>query len=419
MIVITEDPAMISYFSGKALELENASTVFALISHFTSPVLIIQSQKWLESVYRSVFSERSNIICCLKSAGEKRKEEKAEQINRNEGYKSCNTGNRALLQAQTWLKVQLHINTGYRCQDYKCICPNPSFCVLCGVFLVPTDFNKRVYQGVRVKHTVKDLLAEKRSRQTPGSRINGGTNASQTPFVQMSSSPVLSGYYGVRGSFLPDSEFHSAKQYSSDLYPSPLGSKSIGCEPTSIQSYPPLLDPYFSDTIGDYRSSSLSSAGSSLFSASSLPPLLPHFSGDPSHYLLRESWEQTVPDNMNQLDVLCADASQTVSSSTSCLPSENGAVHYRSASRGSSSTQGTQSYSLHSLDDVHYPRNFPTTSSYTFPPFMTVSNELTPKMVHHHLSPEDSSETNTLQDNSWPKDDANTVWGPYELRRNY
>lgn len=34
---------------------------------------------------------------------------------------------------------------------------------------VPTDFGKRVYQGVRVKHTVKDLLAEKRSRQSSGS----------------------------------------------------------------------------------------------------------------------------------------------------------------------------------------------------------------------------------------------------------
>ncbi|XP_066465457.1 POU domain class 2-associating factor 2 [Eleutherodactylus coqui] len=283
---------------------------------------------------------------------------------------------------------------------------------------VPTDFNKRVYQGVRVKHTVKDLLAEKRSRQTTGSRSNGSTNVSQTPFVQMSSSPVLSGYYGVRRSFLPESEFHAAKQYSSDIYSSSLGSKSIGCEPTSIQSYPPLLDPYFSDTIGDYRSPSITSAGGSLFSASSLPPLLPHFSSDPSHYLLRESWEQTVPDTMNQLDALCTDTSQTVSSSTSCLPSENGPIHYRSASRGSSSTQGTQSYSLHSLDDVHYPTNFPTTSSYTFSPFMTVSNELAPKMVHH-LSPEDSTETNSLQDNSWPKDDANTVWGPYELRRNY
>ncbi|KAK1786367.1 hypothetical protein P4O66_017601 [Electrophorus voltai] len=30
----------------------------------------------------------------------------------------------------------------------------------------PPEYSKRVYQGVRVKHTVKDLLAEKRSRQT-------------------------------------------------------------------------------------------------------------------------------------------------------------------------------------------------------------------------------------------------------------
>lgn len=29
-----------------------------------------------------------------------------------------------------------------------------------------------MYQGVRVKHTVKDLLAEKRSRQTSSSRLN-------------------------------------------------------------------------------------------------------------------------------------------------------------------------------------------------------------------------------------------------------
>ncbi|XP_063799335.1 POU domain class 2-associating factor 2 [Pseudophryne corroboree] len=284
---------------------------------------------------------------------------------------------------------------------------------------VPTDFNKRIYQGVRVKHTVKDLLAEKRSRQTTGSRLNGSTNVSQTPFVQMSSSPVLSSYYGVRRSFLPESEFHAAKQYSNEIYSSSLGPKSLGCDPASVQSYPPLLDPYFTDSIGDYRNPSITSASSSLFSASSLPPLLPHFSGDPSHYLLRDSWEQTVPDTINQLDSLCTDTSQTVSSSTNCLSSENGAVHYRSASRGSSSTQGTQSYSLHALDDVHYSTSFPSTSSYAFSPFMTVTNELAPKMVHH-LSPEDSSETNSLQDNTaWPKDDANTVWGPYEARRSY
>lgn len=43
------------------------------------------------------------------------------------------------------------------------------------VFLLRLDYTKRVYQGVRVKHTVKDLLAEKRSRQTNGSRYNVST----------------------------------------------------------------------------------------------------------------------------------------------------------------------------------------------------------------------------------------------------
>lgn len=58
-----------------------------------------------------------------------------------------------------------------------------SFCVPLGVFpcsqkphkstfiaLCLPECSKRVYQGVRVKHTVKDLLAEKRSRQTNGPR---------------------------------------------------------------------------------------------------------------------------------------------------------------------------------------------------------------------------------------------------------
>ncbi|XP_063292232.1 POU domain class 2-associating factor 2 [Pelobates fuscus] len=280
---------------------------------------------------------------------------------------------------------------------------------------VPTDFNKRIYQGVRVKHTVKDLLAEKRSRQTTGSRSHSSANVSQAPFVQMSSSPVLSGYYGVRRSFLPESEFHSTKQYPNDLYSPTLGPKS--CDPASIQSYPPLLDPYFTESIGDYRGASITSGSGSLFSSSSLPPLIPNFSGDPSHYLLRDSWEQTVPDTINQLDVLCPDTSQTVSSSTTCLSSEAGSAHYRSTSRGSAA-QGSQPYSIHALDDVHYSTSFPA-ASYAFSPFMTVTNELTPKMTHH-LSPEDSTETNSLQDNAaWSKDEANTVWGPYELRRNY
>ncbi|XP_053545982.1 POU domain class 2-associating factor 2 [Bombina bombina] len=284
-------------------------------------------------------------------------------------------------------------------------------------YLVQTDFNKRIYQGVRVKHTVKDLLAEKRSRQTPGSRLNSSTNGSPTPFVQMSSSPALSGFYGVRRTFLPDGEFHSTKSYSNDLYSSSLGSKSLACDPTSLQGYPPLLDSYFTEPLGDFRGASLTSGSGSLFSASALPPLLPHLSGDPSHYLLRESWEQTVPDGITQLDALCADTSQAVSSSTNCLSPESGGTHYRSSSRGSS--HGTQPYSFHALDDAHYSASFPSASSYAFSPFMTVANDLTPKMVHH-LPSEDSTDTSSIQDNStWPKDDVTTVWGPYELRRSY
>lgn len=44
--------------------------------------------------------------------------------------------------------------------------------------LLCLEYSKRVYQGVRVKHTVKDLLAEKRSRQTNGPRYSVSTNCS-------------------------------------------------------------------------------------------------------------------------------------------------------------------------------------------------------------------------------------------------
>lgn len=46
-------------------------------------------------------------------------------------------------------------------------------CLLC------LEYSKRVYQGVRVKHTVKDLLAEKRSRQTNGPRYSVSTISSK------------------------------------------------------------------------------------------------------------------------------------------------------------------------------------------------------------------------------------------------
>lgn len=69
------------------------------------------------------------------------------------------------------------------------------------VRLLRLEYSKRVYQGVRVKHTVKDLLAEKRSRQTNGPRYSVSTISSK-PFCFC---PVLS---------LPTSFFSQTKQRS-------------------------------------------------------------------------------------------------------------------------------------------------------------------------------------------------------------
>ncbi len=59
------------------------------------------------------------------------------------------------------------------------------------VFLLCLEYSKRVYQGVRVKHTVKDLLAEKRSRQTNGPRYSVSTISSKPLcFVSSCLSPL-------------------------------------------------------------------------------------------------------------------------------------------------------------------------------------------------------------------------------------
>lgn len=69
------------------------------------------------------------------------------------------------------------------------------------VFLLCPEYSKRVYQGVRVKHTVKDLLAEKRSRQTNGPRYSVSTISSKP----LCFCPVLS---------FPTSFFSQTKQCS-------------------------------------------------------------------------------------------------------------------------------------------------------------------------------------------------------------
>lgn len=69
------------------------------------------------------------------------------------------------------------------------------------VLLLCAEYSKRVYQGVRVKHTVKDLLAEKRSRQTNGPRYSVSTTSSQPLCFR----PIVS---------LPSSFFSQTKQRS-------------------------------------------------------------------------------------------------------------------------------------------------------------------------------------------------------------
>ncbi|XP_055963459.1 POU domain class 2-associating factor 2 [Sorex fumeus] len=280
---------------------------------------------------------------------------------------------------------------------------------------IPGDFSKRVYQGVRVKHTVKDLLAEKRSRQTNNSRFNGGVT-SQSPFTQVPGSPAMSGFYGIRRSFLSDSDFHSTKQYPGDVCGSGAA-KAFPCEPSAGSSHPALLDPYFPEPYSDHRPSALTPSPGSLFSASPLPPLLPPpFPGDPSHLVLRDTWEQTMPEGLGQPDPGPTDTLPTLSPGTSCLSQlESGSASQHRSSSWAPALPGAPSYSLHALEDLYHSPGYPTPSSYPFSPFMTVSNDQPPKMV-----PDESTDPSVLQDSSpWTKEDGSMTWGSFECRRAY
>ncbi|XP_048369302.1 uncharacterized protein C11orf53 homolog [Sphaerodactylus townsendi] len=279
---------------------------------------------------------------------------------------------------------------------------------------VPADYSKRVYQGVRVKHTVKDLLAEKRSRQTSGSRFNGSVTTTQSSFLPLAGSPALSGYYGVRRSLVADMDLQSTKPIASEVYTPSLLAKPFAYESHGVQGYPSLLDTYFSDQYGDHRITPVTSGTTSLFGASPLPSVVPSFPSDSSHFLS----EQALPDSLGQPDV-CPDSLQT-SSAPGCLSSHEpgGPSQFRNPS-WNPPLAGTQSYSLHALEDAHYTSSYSTGSPYPFSSFMTVANDLTPKIVH--AVPEESADTTSLHDSSslWPKEDGNPLWGSYECRRTF
>ncbi|XP_020500535.3 POU class 2 homeobox associating-factor 2 [Labrus bergylta] len=290
-----------------------------------------------------------------------------------------------------------------------------------------TEYSKRVYQGVRVKHTVKDLLAEKRSRQTSGPRYSGGSTTPPS-FVQMPGSHMLPSYYGMRRPFMSDSDFcPSTKQFSPDVYSSALGGKPLGCEPSSMSSYSSLIDSYYPETFGDYRSAAaFSSSGGSFLPSSALSSLLPPFGGESSHLFLRDSWEQSVPEPVSQMESLCPDSLASVSVPPS-MPSPDppgSPSQYRSPSRGSSLVSSSQPYTLHPLDDTHYhplttSSSYPLPStSFSCPPYMSSSvSDLVSKMVTEEAA--DSLPANGEGHPCWAKEDGVSSWSPYEIRRAY
>uniref|UniRef100_A0A3Q0RF96 Si:ch211-213d14.1 n=1 Tax=Amphilophus citrinellus TaxID=61819 RepID=A0A3Q0RF96_AMPCI len=290
-----------------------------------------------------------------------------------------------------------------------------------------TEYSKRVYQGVRVKHTVKDLLAEKRSRQTNGPRYSVSTISSKPLGTHM-----LPSYYGIRGrSFISDSDFcPSSKQFSPDVYSSTLGGKPLGCEPSTMAGYSSLIDSYYPETFGDYRSAAtFSSSGGSFLPSSALSSLLPPFSGESSHLFLRDSWEQSEP--VSQVEALCQDSLASVSVPPS-MPSPEppgSPSQYRSPSRSSSlgPVPSSQPYTLHSLEDVHYhpltsTSTYPTTpSSFPCPPYMSspVSDLVTKMVTEEAVDSHSSLTTSTEAHSSWAKEEGVSSWSPYEIRRAY
>ncbi|XP_070808726.1 POU domain class 2-associating factor 2 [Pituophis catenifer annectens] len=280
---------------------------------------------------------------------------------------------------------------------------------------VPADYGKRVYQGVRVKHTVKDLLAEKRSRQTSSLRRNGSVVSSQPSFVPLPSSPTTSGYYGVRRSLATDMDLHNSKDISSEVYGSSLLPKSLAYESPATQGYSLSLDAHLIDQYLDQRAGSIPSGTSAVLGNSTSC-----FPSDSAHYFSRDTWEQSVPDNLGQLEA-CPEPLQ-VAPVSSCLSAhEPGTASHCRNPNWNVSLSGIQSYSFHPLEDVHYPAVFSASSNSPFSSFMAAAANDLPGLKMLPGSSEESSDTAALQDSSsfWPKEDSSPLWGTYEERRTY
>ncbi|XP_064159078.1 POU class 2 homeobox associating-factor 2-like isoform X2 [Anguilla rostrata] len=281
------------------------------------------------------------------------------------------------------------------------------------------EYSKRVYQGVRVKHTVKDLLAEKRSRQTNVPRYSGGSSPSQPGFVQMPGSHMLPGYYGMRRPFISDSEFcHPGKQFQAEVYASSLGGKGLPTDASLVAGYSSLTESYYPESFGDYRNTAFPSGGSSIFPPSALSSLLPPFSGD-SHFILRDSWDQPAADSVSPGEGLCADGLANVQAPASVAGPDSGSPSpYRGSNRGSS-LSSSQNYPFHPLEEVHYSAPYASTSGYACSPYMTVPSDLPSKMPTLSGEESDSAPATLSDPTPWQKDDGTSTWSPYDIRRTY
>lgn len=139
----------------------------------------------------------------------------------------------------------------------------------------------------------------------------------------------------------------------------------------------------------------------------------------------RDSWDQSVPEPVSQVDGLCPDSLASISVPASMPSPEppSSPSQYRAPSRGSSSSQA---YTLHPLEDAHY-HPLTTTSSYpvpssTFPcpPYMSSSvSDLVSKMVTEEAEGHGSLPPSGEAHASWAKEDGVSSWPSYEIRRAY
>lgn len=144
----------------------------------------------------------------------------------------------------------------------------------------------------------------------------------------------------------------------------------------------------------------------------------------------RDTWEQSVPEPVTQVEGLCPDSLASVSIPPS-MPSPEppgSPSQYRSTSRGSSmgSVSSSQPYTLHPLEDAHYhpltsSSSYPVpSSSFACPPYMSgPASDLVSKMVTEEADSHSSLPPNGEAQASWAKEDGVSSWSSYEIRRAY